>query len=212
MGTILQGILGGFSGTVGTVIGGNWKGIDYMKGKSKKRSATSSPAQLQQQAKFSMMLKFLRGFRELLKTSFNEYAKGKTGTNIALSANLLNAVTGDYPAFTINYPMVQLSHGNLITPKAPKATAGLAGKVDFSWTNNAGKDADAATDNAVLVIYDPSTKKVVYKLDAAKRITGTDLLDVPEFSGLVVETWMAFVSATGRSFSDSAYTGSVTVL
>ena len=29
MGTISKGILGGFSGTVGTVIGGSWKGIDY---------------------------------------------------------------------------------------------------------------------------------------------------------------------------------------
>ena len=32
MGTINQGILGGFSGKVGTVIGGSWKGITYMRG------------------------------------------------------------------------------------------------------------------------------------------------------------------------------------
>lgn len=31
MGKINQGILGGFSGKVGNVIGGNWKGIDYMR-------------------------------------------------------------------------------------------------------------------------------------------------------------------------------------
>ncbi len=31
MGKIKQGILGGFSGKVGTVIGGNWKGISYMR-------------------------------------------------------------------------------------------------------------------------------------------------------------------------------------
>lgn len=31
MGTIKQGILGGFSGKVGTVIGGSWKGISYMR-------------------------------------------------------------------------------------------------------------------------------------------------------------------------------------
>lgn len=31
MGTFSKGILGGFSGTVGTVIGGNWKGIQYMR-------------------------------------------------------------------------------------------------------------------------------------------------------------------------------------
>lgn len=31
MGTIKQGILGGFSGKVGTVVGGTWKGISYMR-------------------------------------------------------------------------------------------------------------------------------------------------------------------------------------
>jgi len=31
MGTIKKGILGGFSGKVGTVIGGVWKGIEYMR-------------------------------------------------------------------------------------------------------------------------------------------------------------------------------------
>ncbi len=34
MGTISKGILGGFSGTVGTVIGGSWKGIEYMRSQS----------------------------------------------------------------------------------------------------------------------------------------------------------------------------------
>jgi hypothetical protein len=33
MGKISKGILGGFSGTVGTVVGGKWKGIDYMRSK-----------------------------------------------------------------------------------------------------------------------------------------------------------------------------------
>lgn len=211
MGTIIKGILGGFSGTVGTVVGATWKGIDYMKGKSRKRSGTSSTAQLQQQAKFGMMLKFLRTFRKLLKTSFKEFAVGESGTNVALSVNLQQAVTGDYPAFTLNYPKVMLSHGNLEEPEAPKASSSAVGKVDFTWTNSVGEDVDE-TEHAMLVIYNPSTQKVVYKLNAAKRTLGTDSLDAPQFSGLVVETWMAFVSANGKSNSDSAYTGSVTIL
>ena len=34
MGKIRQGILGGFNGTVGTVVGGSWKGMAYMRGKA----------------------------------------------------------------------------------------------------------------------------------------------------------------------------------
>jgi len=36
MGKIEKGILGGFSGKVGTVVGGNWRGIDYMRSKGKR--------------------------------------------------------------------------------------------------------------------------------------------------------------------------------
>ena len=45
MGRISKGILGGFSGTVGTVVGGNWKGIDYMRSKTTSRKSGSSIAQ-----------------------------------------------------------------------------------------------------------------------------------------------------------------------
>jgi len=34
MGKISQGILGGFSGKVGSVVGANWKGINYMRAKA----------------------------------------------------------------------------------------------------------------------------------------------------------------------------------
>ena len=42
MGTIKQGILGGFSGKVGTVIGGSWKGISYMRSQAQ---SVKNPAQ-----------------------------------------------------------------------------------------------------------------------------------------------------------------------
>ncbi len=44
MGTISKGILGGFSGKVGTVVGGSWKGIDYMRSRSGRRTSDPSPA------------------------------------------------------------------------------------------------------------------------------------------------------------------------
>ena len=52
MGTISKGILGGFSGKVGTVIGGNWKGIDYMRSKAANHSKSLSTAQLEHWARF----------------------------------------------------------------------------------------------------------------------------------------------------------------
>ncbi|HEY9362527.1 MAG TPA: DUF6266 family protein, partial [Chitinophagaceae bacterium] len=60
MATFEKGILGGFSGKVGTVIGGTWKGIDFMRSRANKRTFIPSQKQLDQQLKFAIMMRFLQ--------------------------------------------------------------------------------------------------------------------------------------------------------
>ena len=48
MGTIKKGILGGFSGIVGTVVGANWRGMDIMRSRPKARDGTPTPLQILQ--------------------------------------------------------------------------------------------------------------------------------------------------------------------
>lgn len=212
MGTINKGILGGFSGKVGTVVGGNWKGIDYIRSKGHKKSGRSTPAQLEQQAKFGLMMKFLRTFGTLLSTTFNDFANGITGPNAALSYNIRNAITGTYPAFAINYSLVLLSRGSLQNAAAPVAAPGTAGKVNFTWTDNSGAGTAQATDQAVLLVYCPATGQSVYTATGAARNAATAVLDTTAFSGKTVQTWIAFISADGKGVSDSVFTGSVNVL
>ena len=52
MGKIKQGILGGFRGTVGTVVGSSWNGVAYMKGKPQSVRNPRSDAQVQQREFF----------------------------------------------------------------------------------------------------------------------------------------------------------------
>ena len=52
MGKIKQGILGGFRGTVGTVVGSSWNGIAYMKGKPQSVRNPRTDAQVQQREFF----------------------------------------------------------------------------------------------------------------------------------------------------------------
>ena len=60
MGKIKQGILGGFRGKVGNVIGGNWKGIDYMRVKPASVANPKTVGQVGQRNKFSAVLHFLQ--------------------------------------------------------------------------------------------------------------------------------------------------------
>ncbi len=212
MGTINKGILGGFSGKVGTVVGGTWKGISYMRSQMGKRSGQASDLQLQQQAKFRMIIKFLRNFTSLLNITFKDFANGITGPNAALSFNIRNGISGIYPSFSINYSMVLLSRGSLPNATAPAATAGVSGKINFSWTDNSGNGIAKATDKAVLIVYCPDLDQSISTLAGADRTAAADTLDVSSFSGKTVQTWVAFITADGKNVSDSLFAGQVNVL
>ena len=210
MGTITKGILGGFSGTVGTVIGGTWKGIDYMRSQPAKRSGSFTQAQLDQQVKFALVVKFLQSMTAFVMLSFRNFAIQMTGFNSAMSYNLKNAVTGIYPDYTLDYSMVLVSRGDLPNATAPAAsTAGS--NVTFTWTNNAGMGKALATDKAMLVVYCEDYNMCIYTTGSAARSAGTDLLDVSTFSGKTVQTYIGFISEDGKDVAGSIYTGPLTI-
>jgi hypothetical protein len=84
-----NGINGKITGKVGSVIGSHWRGISYIRSVPNKKKKISSPAQMQQQARFSLMANFLNIFKSLLSISFSKYTMRMTGSNKALSFNLL---------------------------------------------------------------------------------------------------------------------------
>jgi Family of unknown function (DUF6266) len=210
MGTITKGILGGFSGTVGTVIGGSWKGIDYMRSQPQKRSGNFSQAQLEQQAKFTVLMKFLETMAGLVRISFKDFAIKMTGFNSAFSYNLKNAITGSYPNFSIDYSMVLVSRGDLPNAIAP-AVAASGNNVNFTWTNNSGTGSAKTTDKAILAVYCAALKSTIYKTNGTDRSSGADSLNVANFAGQTVETWIGFISEDGKAIANSIYTGQLSI-
>lgn len=211
MGTFNKGILGGFSGKVGNVVGGNWKGIDYMRSKSSKRNFTPSQAQLVQQLKFGLSMRFVQSFSGLAELSFRNYAVKKTGINSALAYVLKNAVVGTYPTFSINYADVLMSRGDLPNVLAPAVTAAAAGIATFSWTDNGGTGIAKADDQAILVAYCPALNQCIYSIGPATRADLTGDLNLGTFTGQLVHTYIGFTSASGRNTASSIYTGTITV-
>lgn len=211
MGTIEKGILGGFSGKVGTVIGGTWKGIDYMRSKSNRKNFNASEAQLAQQLKFGLTIRFVQSMSGLVELSFRNYAVKKTGINSALSYTLKNAIAGTYPIYNIVYSDVLVSRGDLPNVLAPSVVSGAGSIITYSWTNNSGVGVAKATDKAILVAYCPAFNQCIYTTGSAARNALTDALDLSSFAGQVVETYIGFISVDGRNIASSFYTGQVTV-
>ena len=60
MGTIKQGILGGFSGKVGTVVGSTWKSVHYMRALAVSFSDPRTEKQKNQRSKFTAAVNFTK--------------------------------------------------------------------------------------------------------------------------------------------------------
>ena len=83
MGKIKQGILGGFKGTVGTVIGSSWNGIAYMKGKPQSVKNPRTDAQVQQRNFFKEVQGLVSQLSdEQLTSLFPSVTRGMTRRNM----------------------------------------------------------------------------------------------------------------------------------
>jgi hypothetical protein len=212
MGTFKQGILGSFSGKVGTVIGTKWRGISVMRGLPTGRKRKPNQAQLEQQAKFSLMIKFLQPLSSLVSQTYDTSPAEMTGINKAFSDNIRNAISGAYPAFTVDFTKVILSKGILPDAGSPAVASTVAGKLAFTWVDNTGTGDALATDMAFVAVFNEALNRWIFRQNTAARNAGTYTLDVPAFSGKPVQTYIGFISADGSSVSTSLYTGQVNVL
>jgi len=220
MGTIRKGLLGGVSGKVGNVVGGNWKGIDYLRIMPASVANPKSEKQMNQRIKFMTVIRFLQPFTEFVRIGFKAYATKMTAFNAAMSYNFKNAISGTYPDYSIDYSKVLLSRGSLTSVYNAACVAELGDTVKLSWDNNSGSGTAQANDKVLAVIFNPATHEVIYTMDAGQRGDAQAELDVPtSYSGKEVHCFMAFASldsliANGgkKAISDSCYAGSVSVL
>lgn len=212
MGKISQGILGGFSGKVGNVIGGNWKGIDYMRVRPASVSNPQTEGQVDQRSKFSTVLGFLQPLRGFLKIGFRNYAIKMTEFNSAMSYNVKNAVIGVYPDYVIDFESALISRGGLTAALNPTVDTPAAGQVQFNWVDNSIDGNARPADRAMVLVYNPARNEAVYVTDGSARSIGNHTLTVPnQYSGDTVYAFIAFISEDGKEVSNSKYVGELTV-
>ncbi len=211
MGKIAQGILGGLSGKVGNVIGGNWKGIDYLRIKPSSVANPRTEGQVNQRNKFTVALEYLQPNLAFVKKGYKNYAVKKTEFNASMSYVLNNAITGTAPDFTVDFANALLSRGNLSGVLNPGTDLVTPEEVTFTWDDNSTDGNANATDIAMLLVYNPGKKESIAQLEGANRTAGTESVIIPStYAGDTVELFMAFITADGSKVSNSVYLGSGT--
>lgn len=212
MGTIKQGILGGFSGKVGTVVGGSWKGISYMRGRAQSVKNPRTEAQMEQRSKFALTLSFLKPITSYVRVGYKTYANKQTEFNAAMSYICLNAITGTYPNYALDFSLALVSRGNLTSAANATATA-ASGKINFSWSDNSGAGDAQNTDLAMPLAFNKDKGEAVFNTASNTRASESAELNLPaDWVGDKVEVYIGFVSADGKSVANSVYLGEKTVV
>jgi Family of unknown function (DUF6266) len=158
MGVIKRGILGGFSGSVGNVVGSSWKGIATMKAKPLSVANPNTAGQIEQRSKLRNIVAFAKLILVgIIKPLNDRFASGQSGynlfvqRNISLFENELPSPAGD----------LVLSRGGVTPMDITNFTANAAtNQVTLTWANNTGDGNALATDIGVGVVINNTTNEV----------------------------------------------------
>ncbi len=208
MAKIKNGILGGISGTVGNVVGGRWRGIDYIRSKPTSVKNPNTEAQRNQRSRFRLVVQFLSKIKPLITIGFKNGSRNRTAINHATSVNLREAITGTYPDLEINPEALIVAMGDLQGTSQAEVDLTTPGSATITWLNESGVGNASDQDGVMVLIYNSDKDEVIYKLNGAIREDESMQLVIPaSWSGDAVSGYISFRSETGRQVSDSLYLG-----
>jgi hypothetical protein len=210
MAKLIKSMLGSLSGRIGNVVASQRNGTTVIsKRPGPRKKGSKSPEQRAQQARFALMMDFLRPLSNLLNRNFSRAVKGMTPFNKIFSENLAQAITGSFPNFTIDYPKVQLSRGRLIGFADAWCTSSR-GKLIFNWADGSHW-IDYPDALVYMAAFDPEIKNWFFWFGTVRRKAGSAILDIGVEKGKSLHTYIGLISENGNVESNTLYTGSVTV-
>lgn len=203
MAQISKGILGGFSGTVGSVVGTNWRGKNIIRSLPKASKKQPTQAQVQQRTKFGFTQQFVYPLKPLFNLYFGNPAGYKSRTNIAVSYFIKEVVSLSNDVATINFDKILVSKGDLTSLKSFTTTFnGL--QTTMNWTNNAGQGNADASDLLVVAVFCEDINEWFVFEDIAQRMEETAVFSLPGYVGTGVRYMYFFLhTANGKKASTS---------
>lgn len=203
MGRISQGILGGFSGRVGTVVGSNWKTVHYMRALAVSVNNPRTDKQQHQRTKFGMTVAFLKAINPYIRVGYKDYTRRQSSFNAAMSYIIRNAVKGEGLNLSIDYAKVLVSRGSLMPAFNAKSTV-ADNKVTFTWTDNSGMGDARETDVAMPLAYNKDKGEAVYLTSAGTRASATTELPLPtNWASDALAIYLGFADENGERVANS---------
>lgn len=209
MGKIKTGILGGFQGKVGTVIGSTWRGESIMRALPKTAAKAPTESQRIQRLKFKAVSEFLNPLRSTLSTYFGNDTGVKSKYNMATSYHITNAVEITEQGTQILYPRVLVAKGTLFgfqnLTTTPSETV-----ITLNWEDNTVFGNAKAEDTVNVVCYIEEVNTFYFFESIANRDGLTASVTLPQnFLGYNVEVYAFLYDKVSKTSSNSVYLGSI---
>ena len=211
MAIINGGILGGFRGKIGTVVGVSNGETFYMRSRVRTRK-TLSQLELINQAKFKAVLNHLQPVKELVKAGFKDHYTKTGGYRAAFAYNRKHALASDDDGFYIDPALFRISGGNL--PGAVDPVVDLEnGQLEITWSNE-GVDTGRNSDQMMVLAYDRENARALTRIfDGAYRRALSFQMEVPAYMlNTELDIYIGFLAADRSAQSDSQYLGRVVSL
>lgn len=210
MATFKNGILGGFNGKVGTVVGYSWKGKSVMRSIAQNIHNPRTEAQQSARMRFTLLIKAITQLYPIVAWGFKSKAQGVTESNVAFSLNYAQVFTGNYPDISLDLSKLQLSSGPLPPASNPNATVDTGQRtVNFTWDDNSGELGGSGTDTCMIALYNPNLNQAVVNEEGAARSAETFSLVYPSsWIGSNFAVYMVWRDASGSLVSESSFLGS----
>ena len=209
MGKIKTGILGGFQGKVGTVIGSTWRGESIMRALPKTAAKAPTESQRIQRLKFKAVSEFLNPLRSTLSTYFGNDTGVKSKYNMATSYHITNAVEITEQGTQILYPRVLVAKGTLFGFQNLTTTQSET-VITLNWEDNTVFGNAKAEDTVNVVCYIEEVNTFYVFDGIANRDGLTASVTLPQnFLGYNVEVYAFLYDKVSKTSSNSVYLGSI---
>ncbi|WP_316748292.1 DUF6266 family protein [Pedobacter gandavensis] len=210
MGSLQNGLFGGFNGRVGNLVGYmlNGKNVVRTIGHSTKRL---SPARKINCDRMTIVNKFLSPISAFIKVGFRLKVvdTDRNFYNEAVSYNKKYAVTGVYPDAELDYPKAMLSMGILLKAEKPSIQH-VGAEIEFSWEVPTDLPWKNQKDRAMVLLYWPDQNQHTHILSGSHRKDGKQRVQIDaNLTNERVVAYISFVNDDATEISDSVYAGSI---
>jgi hypothetical protein len=204
MGIIKQGILGGVSNKVGSVIGTSWKGIAVLRSFPQSVANPRTTPQVNQRTKFAAVVAFASAINSAtIKPLWDRFAQRQSGNNAFVSRNIDNFNTSGVLATPAT---LEISRGKMAATPITSAIFDVSsGEILITFDATLEDNFQAATDVSYAVLYNATTDKLYTSTPNEFRSTGEVIVEGVGAIGNTMHAWLAFKRADGTVVSNTAY-------